>query len=145
MFDLELLDHVKRSEGWVPHRYMDANDGYTIGYGHLVKKGEEFPAMLTLAEGSELLLKDLEIAKAGALRLSPLLAQATNRRLNAIIDFVFNCGAAAYEGSTVRTFVNMAMWSRAAARMALWVKDDGKVHAGLVKRRAVTCDWLKNG
>lgn len=145
MFSNELIEHVKLSEGWVPHRYMDANDGYTIGYGHLVKPGETFPEVLTLEQGEALMMKDLEHARAGALRLSPVLATAKPPRLDAITDFVFNAGAGAYEKSQLRQMVNMAMWARAAAQMSRWIYDDGKVHQGLVKRRAVCAEWLKNG
>lgn len=146
MFSKELLDHVKHSEGWVPHRYMDANDGYTIGYGHLVKPGESFPEVLTLEAGEALMLKDLEHAHAAALRLSPILASPLTkpRRVDAITDFVFNAGAGAYEKSTLRQMVNMAMWTRAAVQMKKWVYDDGKIHAGLVKRREVCAEWLVN-
>jgi GH24 family phage-related lysozyme (muramidase) len=86
-----------------------------------------------------------------AVRISPGLVNASPRRLNAIIDFCFNCGGSAYAGSALRGKVNAGLWGEAAEQNDKWVyvtNPKTKVKeksAWQIKRRAATSEWLRKG
>lgn len=145
----ELVEHLKHMEGWVAHPYRCAAGYPTIGYGHRI------PSMnhpdLTLEEGFALLGADIAKATLAAVRMSPGLVHAAPRRLNAVIDFLFNCGGAAYGMSKLRDKVNAEDWDAAALENAKWVHiTDPKtrlkhISAWQIKRRAITSAWLRTG
>jgi GH24 family phage-related lysozyme (muramidase) len=55
---------------------------------------------------------------------------------SALISFGYNCGTAAYKGSTLRYFVNRKEWTKAAREFRKWVNGGGRRLQGLVNRRA---------
>jgi lysozyme len=55
---------------------------------------------------------------------------------SALISFGYNCGTAAYKGSTLRYFVNRKEWGKAAREFRKWVNGGGRRLQGLVNRRA---------
>jgi len=145
----DLITHLKHEEGFVPHVYTDAAGHATIGYGHKLKPGESFPHPLTEAEADTLLRLDAKHHEAAALRLSPGLIDEPACRLDAVTDFVFNCGAGAYAGSVLRLRVNEKRWTEAAEQMRRWVyatdPKTGKkrILSALVDRREVCARWLE--
>ena len=54
----------------------------------------------------------------------------------ALVSFIYNCGAGAYRGSTLRKRVNDGAWSDVPRELAKWRMGGGRVLAGLVRRRA---------
>lgn len=145
----ELVALVKKEEGWVPHVY-ECPAGYpTIGWGHKLKPGEEFPDEITQIEGERLLFEDLRWHRDAALRLSPGLKDEPERRLAAITDLCYNVGPTAYGKSHLRTEVNEKNWGKAATNFKTWVwytdPDTGKRsrHTGLIRRRGIAAEWLK--
>jgi GH24 family phage-related lysozyme (muramidase) len=55
---------------------------------------------------------------------------------SALISFGYNCGTAAYRGSSLRYFVNRKEWTKAAREFRKWVNGGGRRLQGLVNRRA---------
>jgi lysozyme len=55
---------------------------------------------------------------------------------SALLSFGYNCGTAAYKGSTLRYFVNRKDWTKAAREFRKWVNGGGRRLQGLVNRRA---------
>lgn len=141
-FSEELLAHIKRFEGWRADPYKDPVGIETVGYGHVIRNRDQFTFPLSEVDGEELLKSDLSGARRDTLALSPNL---TARRLDAITDFCFNVGAPKYATSTLRKRVNAEKWEDAAHEMGRWVYAGGEVLAGLVKRRAVAAEWLREG
>lgn len=141
----ELIEHVKAQEGWRANPYLCPAGYPTVGYGHRVKSLDA--PSLTLEEGEALLRKDLVWFRDEAVRLSPVLAFASERRLAAIVDFCYNLGAGNYEISTLRKKINETKWDEAAVEMQRWVYAGRpkKVLSALVKRRAVVAKWLIEG
>jgi lysozyme len=144
----ELLKHLKHEEGFVGHVYKCPAGYDTIGYGHRVDDPRHPP--MTEAEATELLIEDVKHYESVALRLSPGLAQEPPHRLDAITDFIFNLGGAAYSGSILRLKVNKKLWTEAAEQMRRWChyRDPKtgkmKVLQGLVDRREVAARWLEH-
>jgi lysozyme len=56
-------------------------------------------------------------------------------RLAAISSFIYNLGAGAYRGSTLRKRINASDWEGAKEQIIKWNKAGGKVLRGLTKRR----------
>lgn len=145
----ELIAHLKHFEGFVRHPYYCAAGKLTIGYGHRIDDPHH-PDM-TEAQATALLLEDIANYTMQAVRITPGLVDDSPRRLNAIIDFCFNCGGQAYSGSGLRFAVARKDWPAAAASNALWDKvTDPKtgikhVSQWQVQRRAATSRWLKEG
>lgn len=139
-----LLAHLRESEKCVLHPYKDPVGYPTIGYGHRIDNMDH--PNLTAEEAEALLAKDVRRYRDAAIRLSPDL---TGRRLDAITDFTFNAGIAAYAASVLRLRVNEKNWAGAAEQMRRWVyATDQHSHAkvklpGLVKRREVCAQWLE--
>lgn len=143
----DLIEMVKKEEGWVDHPYKDVAGLPTIGWGHRIPTMDH--PTITPAEGMEILDRDLAVHRAAALRLSPGLADEPERRLAAITDFCYNLGADNYAQSTLRTCVNKKDWVEAGKQMRRWVyatdaKTGEKIKlAGLIRRRDTTARWLE--
>lgn len=69
------------------------------------------------------------------LRLCPVLANETEGRLAAIVDFTFKLGAGRLQISTLRRRINQRDWPAVASELRRWVYGGGKVLPGLVTRR----------
>lgn len=144
----ELVAHLKHFEGFVGHPYLCAAGKLTIGYGHRIDKAVP---TISEAQASSLLLFDIAKYTMLAVRLSPGLVDDAPRRLNAIIDFVFNCGPENYRDSHLRQAVNLKQWELAAQENAKWVyitdpkTGEHHVSAWQQARRAATSEWLRRG
>lgn len=146
----QLVGMVKTFEGF--HRvvqrqpvvtavpYLCPAGYWTIGYGVLCDR--DHPPV-TLEEGEAQLMRLLPVYVAHAVRLSPLLANESERRLTAIADFIFNLGPGRYAASTLRRCVNGREWGRASEEIQRWVWGGGRKLPGLVTRRRAEADLLR--
>lgn len=143
----ELVALVKHIEGWRAAPYLDPVGLPTIGYGHRIPTLDHQP--LTLEAGTQLLMDDLREHRDAVLRLSPHLADQPERRLAALTDFCFNCGADAYAKSRLRREVDNCNWGRASRELERWVwatdRATGKRMKldSLISRRDTTAKWLE--
>lgn len=62
MYKKSLTDLVKSFEGFSAKVYRDSAGLLTIGYGHLIKAGENF-SVISEAQATEILYRDLTTAK----------------------------------------------------------------------------------
>jgi lysozyme len=120
---------VKRWEGlekrvwdqgrlWIAPYFCPA--GYpTIGYGHLLKSIHH--PRITVEQAEALLEKDLTVALAGLLSVSPRLWYATDGQVSALLDFVFNLGITRYKASTLKKRVDAGNWAGAQVELRKWV------------------------
>lgn len=102
---------IEGFEGWIPYLYNDPADFCSIGYGHLIKlsrcDGTEPAAWkdgITLAEGRELLKRDLAVAQravTGAVEI-----ELTEGQYAALVSFTFNVGGGNFRTSTLLKRVN---------------------------------------
>lgn len=134
-------EFIARFEGFVPTPYNDAAGHATIGYGHLIHLGPVTDAdrrkwgRLTRAAGLALLRKDAQTAANSVARVRPrIMSQA---RFDALVSFVFNVGAGAFEQSTLHKRLSRAGREGAADELLKWDQAGGRRLAGLdVRRRA---------
>ena len=89
---------IKEFEGLATECYADVGGKPTIGYGHLLRKGESF-GKIDEAEATRILCGDLETAEACI--ESCVDAPITQGQFDALCSFVFNLGCARLKTSTL--------------------------------------------
>jgi lysozyme len=123
---------VKHFEGCSLTAYKDGGGVLTIGYGHTgsdVKLGQK----ITQQQANSLLFKDLSRAAQAVLRLTKV--SLTDNQYAALISFVFNVGAGAYQRSTLRQRINRKEMGDIRTQFLRWCKDNGITIPGLLRRR----------
>ena len=82
---------IKVHEGLRLDKYLDSRGFPTIGYGHLIEKGESMPDRITKQKADELFDMDYEHHKAAAKKI-PGYDKASGLQKAALIDLTFNMG-----------------------------------------------------
>ena len=138
------VEFVKREEGCVLHVYKDTEGYDTIGVGHLIRKGETFPAGVTEDEAEDLLRKDLLSSAASIARL--IHVPLTEGQYIALLSFTFNLGGGALQRSTLRSRLNRGEYASASEEFPKWCWAGGKKEKGLYYRRIREMNlFLQNG
>lgn len=131
----EGLNLIKRFEGFKSEIYLDAAGLPTIGYGHLIRKGEHkmFENGISEAAGEALLIKDVLLAEQAVCRL--INVPLSNGQFDALVSFTFNLGSGALQRSTLRRKVNREDHHEVPEQLMRWVWAGGRKLRGLVRRR----------
>lgn len=130
---------IARFEGFVPRPYNDAAGHATIGFGHLIHRGQVTAedrrrwAAIGLDRGLELLVEDAREA-ASAVEQS-VRVPLTQEQFDALTSFVFNVGGGAFRSSTLLRMLNAGDPQGAADQLPRWSKANGHVLEGLLTRR----------
>lgn len=123
---------IKEFEGLATECYDDVGGKPTIGYGHLIRKGEAF-TNVDESEATRLLCGDLEAAEAcvdGFVEV-PL----TQGQFDALCSFVFNLGCLNFQGSTLLKKLNAGDYAGARAEFPRWSRVGQRQIDGLLRRR----------
>jgi lysozyme len=112
--------------------YPDVRGVWTIGYGHT---GPDVHPGLTItqAQAEQLLLGDVAHAVVAVNRC--VTVDLNQDEFDALVDFAFNAGCGALEGSTLLKDLNAGNYTAAEGQFAEWDYAAGKVVAGLLRRR----------
>lgn len=132
-FDRDGINLVELSEGVRLVAYHDAVGVLTIGYGHTghdVYTGQT----ITQNEAEQLLLRDVRIAELDV--KAAVKVSISQHQYDALVDFAFNLGGPALQGSTLLRLLNSGDYAGADAEFKKWDHAGGKVLPGLTKRRA---------
>lgn len=126
------IDLIKTFEGYSATPYSDVAEKLTIGYGHLIKPGENFTA-IGLEQAELILAADLGFAEKAVSELvkEPL----SQNEFDALVSFTFNLGRNALKNSTLLRLLNAGQVEAAADQILRWDHAGGKVVAGLTRRR----------
>ncbi|CAN5165890.1 hypothetical protein BH10PSE16_BH10PSE16_43760 [soil metagenome] len=124
------LSKIKVFEGFSATPYPD-HKGNSIGYGHLIKAGENL-TYVTRAQAETILLKDAEWAQ-NAVRNSIKVTLAQGQ-FDALVSFCYNVGEGAFRSSMLVKRIN-AGDSGAPAEFDRWIYASGQVNQTLVARR----------
>jgi lysozyme len=139
------LEFIRHHEGLETRAYPDPGsaDGHpwTIGVGHTrgVKKGDT----CTVEQAMVWLREDVRDAEAAVLRLVKV--PLSQDQFDALVSFVFNVGAGALEKSTLLRMLNSSDYFGTAVQFERWNKNDGRVMAGLTRRRKEERDLFEVG
>lgn len=129
--ELQARELIKTFEGFSSKVYLDTAKLPTIGYGHLLKKGESFPNGVTQSQADKLLDDDMKTAVNAVNRL--VKANINTNQKAALISLVFNIGEGNFKSSTLLKRLNAG--ESVAAEFDKWVYSGGQVTKGLVSRR----------
>lgn len=126
-----LIDAIKRFEACSLTAYQDSVGVWTIGYGHTagVKRGDK----IGMYQAEQFLREDLAKFEAVADKCKRL---STQGKYDAVLDFIYNCGPANFEKSTLKKYIEYGKktWQIQEEFMK-WVNAGGKKLGGLVTRR----------
>ena len=136
------LRFIQRHEGYRNAVYNDSAGNPTIGYGHLIRKGEDFSDGVTQEEASALLEQDTQAATdAVNIKVKTALSQS---QFDALVDFTFNLGGTNLGKSTLLKNINAAK-PVIMANFTDWNRAGGKVVKGLTKRRTDEFNLFSTG
>jgi len=127
---------IEQFEGRANLAYLDGGGVWTIGVGHTggVKKGQ-------VATGAEIdcwFAEDVARAVAGVNKA--VTVPVTQNQFDAMVCLAFNIGVAAFTSSTLVRKLNSGDVAGAALQFVRWNQDNGKVVAGLTRRRQAEAD-----
>jgi len=128
----DTIDLVQRFEGLSLNAYGDATGKRTIGYGHLIKPGENYQE-IDEDEALELLHNDLQIAGSAVERL--IRVKLDDNEFSALVDFTFNLGSGILQASTLRKLLNRGDYQGAARQFKRWCYAGAAKLPGLILRR----------
>lgn len=137
---------LRELEGFRGELYADQAGKATIGYGHLIQEGEQFPEKISQKEAEDLLLRDVarfEQAVSGEVQGLGL----RQSQYDALVIFAFNVGVANFRSSTLLRRVKARKFFGAADEFPRWnkIRVNGRLveSKGLSNRRKRERDlWL---
>lgn len=124
---------ISREEGEVLHVYLDQVGVPTIGVGHALKTGSEYPHGITHEQAMDILQQDLVRFEASI--NSHVKVELTQNMFDALCSFAFNLGSGAFEGSTLLKLLNQGLFDQAASEFPKWCHAGGKVNQVILNRR----------
>ena len=133
MISQQGIDFIKRHEGFSSLPYLCAAGKETIGYGHVIKQGEQFPCGLTEKQAEDILYDDL--AEAEQCIFDNVIVDLLPNQFDALVSLIFNIGTKAFEKSTLLRMLNSEQFEEAGKQFLRWIYANGKVVYGLQKRR----------
>lgn len=112
--------------------------GATIGYGHLVKPGEDFRGGITEDAATQLLRNDVAAAERAV--QDNITAPITQNQYDALVMLAYNIGSDAFKKSTVVQYINnpdftSSKYPSLESAWGAWNKSGGRVMPGLINRR----------
>ena len=125
------INLIKKYEGCRLKAYKCPAGLWTIGYGHTkgVKKGQK----ITQKQAERYLKEDLQVYEKSVEKAVKV--TLNQNQFDALISFVYNCGAAAFRNSTLLKKLNAGDYKGASAEFPRWNKSGGRVLNGLKYRR----------
>lgn len=130
------LRWLKEFEGWRDHVYPDSDGNPTIGYGHLIKEGESFPARITKRAGEKILEADVIDAE---MCVDNAFLQhghyPSQHEFDAMVLLTFNIGCGAFKRSTLFRLMREGKYMKASHEFQRWCKAGGRRMTSLLRRR----------
>lgn len=128
---------IAGAEGFSSRVYKDIGGRATVGFGHLVRAGEDFSGGLTRAGATALLGQDTAAAQAAIQRLVKV--ALNSNQFAALSDLIFNIGPTAFAKSTLLKDLNSGDYSGAADQFEkfnkVMINGGYQASAGLTSRR----------
>ena len=136
----DCIQLVKYFEGFEDTAYLCPANVWTIGYGRTrnVKEGDQ----ITEVQAERDLLEELEEFKHQV--LDSVKVELKQNELDALTSWTYNLGVGNLKSSTLLKKLNAGNKDEVPAEIVRWNKANGKVLAGLTKRREAEAElWAK--
>ncbi len=133
---------IKGFEGFRGDVYDDVGGKKTIGYGHLLKNGENYTSIDE--KTAEALLK-LDLADAESCVNKLVTTGVSQNEFDSLVSFVYNLGCTNFSTSTLLKFVNLREFRGASNEFKRWDHAGGKEVAGILRRRLAEASYFSNG
>lgn len=91
---------IKQFESFKSLPYLCPANFWTVGYGHVITKGEDFSTGVTPEQGEAILTQDVAVAERAVRRL--ITVPLTDGQRDALVSFTFNLGSGALQRSRLR-------------------------------------------
>lgn len=140
-------EFIKSFESCKLKAYRDGGGVWTVGWGHT---GPEVRPGFTLTQSQADALFDDDVARFEAGVNDLVTVPMTQGQFDALVSFSFNVGldqdadtqAEGLGDSSLLRYLNRGNYPIAAEEFKKWVHDNGKIVAGLVRRRAAERDMF---
>lgn len=130
------IDHIKESEGFSAKEYTCPAGEQTIGYGHVLFKGENYdhlPNGITEEQAERFLLADIKEIEAGINKWVKV--KLTQGQYDALVSLVYNWGMGNFLHSKGLTKLSSGDYKGAIEEFSEVIKSNGTILKGLVDRR----------
>ena len=116
------LEFIARWEGCVLKPYKDIAGLRTIGVGHLIKPGENFPdgVAITKEKAYEILAADVKLCEDSI--KAKISVPLNQNQFDALVSFGFNCGTGVYSKSDVAQSLNAGDYASVPVKLLGWSK-----------------------
>ena len=112
--------------------------GATIGYGHLIKPGEDFRNGITETQAIDLLRSDIAIAERAV--QNNITVPLPQNQFDALTSLAYNIGTKNFATSTVVKYINnpkyhSSIYPNLESAWKAWNRSHGEISNGLINRR----------
>ena len=139
---LKGLELIKKYEGFSPEKYLCPAGKLTIGYGHVIQRGETF-TKLTEKEALALLDQDADIAENTVNNLVKV--PLNQNQFDALVSLVHNWASGHFLRSLGLKKLNNKDYKGAITEFSKINQANGKVLRGLVNRRLAEANLFNEG
>jgi GH24 family phage-related lysozyme (muramidase) len=126
-----LVDMIKKYEGFRANPYTCPGGVLTIGYGTTMKPGQY--TSITKEQADAILRRTISGFERSVKNL--VVVPLNQNQFDALVSFAYNVGAGALKRSTLLKELNSGDYEGAANELTKFVRSNGKILPGLVKRR----------
>ena len=128
----EGVDFISKFEGFSSTIYSDMVGIKTIGFGHVMRPGEDFNN-ITREQGLDLLKHDANSFSGSIIKLVEV--DLEQYEFDALVSFVYNVGSGNFSQSTMLKLLNQGNKRDAADQFPRWDRAGGVAVPGILRRR----------
>jgi len=142
------LDFIAKWEGVILKPYKDVAGLRTIGVGHLIQPGENFPDGVAITKEQALALLSEDVKKCEEAIAKAIRVPLSQSQFDALISFGFNCGVGVYTTSSACKALNVGDIAGFVVGLLMW--DKARINgvmtpvAGLTARRRAEAELFKS-
>jgi lysozyme len=116
------LDLLKQKEGFSSKAYRDSAGKWTIGYGHLIVRGDGIDVGDVIDDGEATALLHSDVQKAVDCVNNAVTSNINQNQFDALVLFTYNVGNYAFQHSTLLQLINAGDFEGASAQFLRWTK-----------------------
>lgn len=129
------IELIKHFEGFRAQPYDDIVGVKTVGYGHVIRSGDDLEFPLSEADATELLCSEIDHKYGPSVLAMVQIDDLKQCEFDSLCSFAYNLGVGALQGSTLLRKLNNGDRIGASNEFLRWNKAGGKVVDGLTRRR----------